>query len=69
MDALRHALPSARDREDRPALAFVVDNLDTALQGKQILIPPNSPSPGVRVAFILDDGAPIELLEFAPDSD
>ena len=46
-----------------PHLAFVVDNLDTALQGKQILIPPNSPSPGVRVAFILDDGAPIELLE------
>jgi hypothetical protein len=29
-----------------PHLAFVVDNLDTALQGKPILIPPNSPSPG-----------------------
>jgi hypothetical protein len=51
-----------------PHLAFVVDDLDTALQGKQILIAPNSPSPGVRVAFILDDGAPIELLEFAPDA-
>ncbi len=47
-----------------PHLAFVVDNLDAALEGKEILIPPNSPSPGVRVAFILDDGAPIELLEF-----
>jgi hypothetical protein len=43
--------------------------LDIALQGKQILIPPTSPSPSVRVAFILDEGAPIELLEFAPDSD
>jgi hypothetical protein len=53
-----------------PHLAFAVDNLDAALEGKQILIPPNSPSPGVRVAFILDDGAPIELLEFdRPDSD
>ena len=52
-----------------PHLAFVVDNLDIALQGKQILIPPNSPSPSVRVAFILDEGTPIELLEFAPDSD
>jgi hypothetical protein len=53
-----------------PHLAFAVDNLDAALEGKQILIPPNSPSPGVRVAFILDDGAPIELLEFdGPDSD
>ena len=47
-----------------PHLAFAVDNLDEALEGKQILIAPNSPSRGVRVAFILDDGAPIELLEF-----
>jgi hypothetical protein len=46
-----------------PHLAFAVDDLDAALIGKEILIPPNSPSPGVRVAFILDDGAPIELLE------
>ncbi len=47
-----------------PHVAFVVDNLDAALEGREILIPPNSPSRGVRVAFILDDGAPIELLEF-----
>ena len=47
-----------------PHLAFAVDDLDAALEGKRILIPPNSPLPGVRVAFILDDGAPIELLEF-----
>jgi hypothetical protein len=52
-----------------PHLAFAVDNLDAALEGKEILIPPNSPSRGVRIAFILDDGAPIELLEFEPDSD
>jgi hypothetical protein len=49
-----------------PHLAFAVDDLDMALEGRQILIPPNSPSPGVRVAFILDDGAPIELLELGP---
>lgn len=47
-----------------PHLAFAVDNLDAALEGRRILIEPNSPSRGVRVAFILDDGAPIELLEF-----
>jgi hypothetical protein len=47
-----------------PHLAFAVDDLDAALEGKQILIAPNSPSHGVRVAFILDDGVPIELLEF-----
>ena len=48
-----------------PHIAFAVDDLDEALKGKEILIPPNEPSAGVRVAFILDDGAPIELLEFS----
>ena len=47
-----------------PHVAFAVPNLDEALKGKQILIAPNEPSPGVRVAFIVDDGAPVELLEF-----
>jgi len=47
-----------------PHIAFAVDDLDEALKGKEILIEPNSPSAGVRVAFILDDGAPVELLQF-----
>ncbi len=51
-----------------PHVAFAVDNLDEALRGKEILIAPNVPSDGVRVAFILHNGAPVELLEFrAPD--
>jgi hypothetical protein len=48
-----------------PHLAFAVDDLDEALKGREVLIAPNEPSAGVRVAFILDDGAPVELLEFA----
>lgn len=47
-----------------PHIAFAVDDLDEALKGREILIAPNEPSAGVRVAFILDDGAPVELLEF-----
>ena len=47
-----------------PHVAFEVDDLDAELAGHEILISPNSPSPGVRVAFIVHDGAPIELLEF-----
>ena len=47
-----------------PHIAFTVDDLDEALIGKEILIPPTAPSGGVRVAFILDDGAPVELLQF-----
>ncbi|HKD85562.1 MAG TPA: hypothetical protein VKB58_12500 [Terriglobales bacterium] len=49
-----------------PHVAFEVDNLEAELEGKDILIAPNSPSPGVRVAFIVEDGAPIEFLQFDP---
>jgi hypothetical protein len=47
-----------------PHVAFEVDNLQAAIEGKEILIPPNSPSSGVTVAFIVENGAPIEFLEF-----
>ncbi|UCC85374.1 MAG: hypothetical protein JSW46_08775 [Gemmatimonadota bacterium] len=47
-----------------PHVAFEVDDLEAAIAGYEILIEPNSPSEGVRVAFILHDGAPIEFLEF-----
>lgn len=48
-----------------PHLAFEVDDLEVALEGKQILSPPSSPSDGVVVAMIIHNGAPIELLQFA----
>ncbi len=43
-------------------VAFEVDDLEKELAGKKIIIPPNSPSEGVVVAFIEEDGAPVELL-------
>ena len=47
-----------------PHLAFEVDDLESALEGKEVLTPPNSPSEGVRVAMIIHDGAPVEVLQF-----
>jgi len=47
-----------------PHVAFAVDDLARAIEGKEILIAPNSPSEGVTVAFIVDNGAPIEFLQF-----
>ena len=46
-----------------PHVAFEVDDLEAALEGKEVLIEPNSPSPGVLVAFVVDDGAPVELMQ------
>ena len=47
-----------------PHIAFEVDDLDAAIIGKNLIADLSSPSKGVRVAMIIDDGAPIELIEF-----
>jgi hypothetical protein len=50
-----------------PHVAFEVDDLRAELAGREVrrevLIAPNSPSPGVTVAFIVENGAPIEFLQ------
>jgi hypothetical protein len=48
-----------------PHLAFEVDDLEIALEGKKIIGEISSPSEGVRVAMIIDNDAPVELLEFS----
>jgi hypothetical protein len=47
-----------------PHVAFVVDDIEAAIAGKEILIGPNSPAAGITVAFIVHQGAPIEFLQF-----
>ena len=48
-----------------PHLAFEVDDLEAELAGKKVIIEPNSPSKGLRVAFIEEYGVPIELMEYS----
>jgi hypothetical protein len=48
-----------------PHVAFEVDNLEAAIAGKEIIFPPFSPYSGVRAAMIVENGAPIEVLEFS----
>jgi len=50
--------------QEVPHIAFQADDLDKALEGKEVIIAPNSPSRGVRVAFIVENGAPVEFLEY-----
>jgi hypothetical protein len=50
-----------------PHVAFEVEDLRSALAGHEVLIEPNSPSAGVLVAFVVQDGAPIEFLQFVDD--
>ena len=46
-----------------PHIAFEVNNMQEAIKGKKVIIEPNSPSCGVLVAFIRDNGEPIGFLE------
>lgn len=45
-------------------VAFEVDDIYEAIKGKEVIIEPNKPAENVIVAFILVNGAPVELLQF-----
>ena len=47
-----------------PYVAFEVDDIEAAIVGRTLLGEVTSPSDGVKVAMIVDDGAPIELIQF-----
>jgi hypothetical protein len=51
-----------------PHLAFEVDDLDFAVKGRQMIGEISSPSKGVRTAMIIENGAPIEFIEFTKDA-
>jgi hypothetical protein len=46
-----------------PHVAFEVVDIYEAIQGKKVIIEPNSPSEGNIVAFIEENGAPIEFIQ------
>ncbi|AWG23266.1 hypothetical protein FFWV33_17900 [Flavobacterium faecale] len=46
-----------------PHVAYLVDNMEEALEGKEILVETFSPGEGVRVAFIVHNGSPVEFME------
>ena len=52
-----------------PHIAFEVDDLEAALARLGVTTEITSPSEGVRVAMIVDNGAPVELIEFRKPDD
>lgn len=44
-------------------VAFMVDDLDAAMAGKEVLLPPFEPMEGLKVGFVIDDGAPVEYMQ------
>ena len=48
-----------------PHIAYEVDDLEAEMQGAEVLVEPFSPMEGVTVAFVIEEGAPIELMQMA----
>ena len=46
-----------------PHTSFAVDDLDAELKGKDVVVPPITAAPGVRIAYFMMDGALVEYLE------
>ena len=46
-----------------PHVAFEVDDIYEAIKGRKVIIEPNSPSEGNIVAFIEENGAPVEFIQ------
>jgi hypothetical protein len=52
-----------------PHIAFEVDDIYEAIKGKKVIIEPNSSSEGNIVAFIEENGAPIEFIQIKKKKD
>ena len=48
-----------------PHIAYEVDDLEAEMKGAEVLLEPFSPLEGVTVAFIIEEGAPIELMRMS----
>ncbi|WP_420400487.1 hypothetical protein [Flagellimonas sp.] len=48
-----------------PHVAYLVENIEEALENKRILVETFSPAEGVRVAFINHNGSPVEFMELS----
>lgn len=56
--------PVAEIIQKIPHIAFEVDDLEAAIEGKELIGEITSPSKGVRVAMVIENGAPVEFIEF-----
>ena len=47
-----------------PHIAYKVDDLTKEMEGREILLEPFRPLDGLTAAFVIEEGAPIELMQF-----
>lgn len=45
-------------------VAYEVDDLEAAMKGKKILLEPFNASESLKIAFVMEDEAPVELMQY-----
>lgn len=55
--------PMPDELKNQPHAAFMVDDLDAALEGQKIVVEPFDATEELRVAFIMDGDALIEVMQ------
>ena len=61
--------PVAGPVRELPHVAYRVDDIHAAIKGENVILEPFQPSPNFTVAFMLQDGAVIEYMQFEKESD
>ena len=51
-----------QELQNTPHVAFMVENLEEALEGQEVIIPPMDINETLKIAFIMDGPALIELM-------
>jgi hypothetical protein len=61
--------PAKGPVRDMPHVAYRVDDVNAAIRGKEVLLKPFNPTPGLTVAFVLKDGLVVEYMKFDKETD
>ena len=59
--------PMPEELRTRPHPAFLVDDIQAAIEGKNVLIEPFEVFEGLTIAFIMEDTSPVELMQMAEE--
>lgn len=55
--------PFPKEVQTKSHAAFVVENLDEAVKGATVIFPPCQAGPNMRIAFVTEGDAVLELME------
>ena len=57
--------PMPEPIQKMPHVAFKVDDLEEAIKGYEVIVEPMDVDETLRIAFILNDGVPVELMQYS----